>query len=59
MNPIEKFFGSVKAELRGKNKNNYTNLDALFHQDEAGPMKLDPLGAFRRMVPELWLHSVK
>lgn len=41
MNPIEKFFGSVKAELRGKNKNNYTNLDALFHQDEAGPMKLD------------------
>ena len=39
-NPIEKFFGGVKAELKGNNKHIYETMDQTFHQDQAGPMKL-------------------
>jgi hypothetical protein len=39
-NPIEKFFGGVKAELKGNNKRIYETMDQTFHQDQAGPMTL-------------------
>ena len=39
-NPIEKFFGAVKAELKGERRALYQAFDENYHKDEAAAKKL-------------------